>query len=254
MKKFIVSLEKYSLLDRFQHRLQLVEATDCIDMKHLIIRPWIKQNPASGELDRNLSDLDTTLNNKLPSFMYERNNRIRMNRDCDTERTIYTATYNEIGDGLYIHKPHRYYLTKAIIDKMAEHSLLSDGIKIVNPQTVEFVADMDDVKNTFINLSVDGEHQFENVMFFAKHDRLFKYADLLNDRKLYEQLSETQILSFGLYHSIHESPANLYSIDHTGVKHLTDINGDRMIILKSVSHGTRMVVSVSDFFSNFKLG
>lgn len=254
MKKFIVSLEKYSLLDRFQHRLQLVEATDCIDMKNLIIRPWIKQNPASGELDRNLSDLDTTLNNKLPSFMYERNNRIRMNRDCDTERTIYTATYNEIGDGLYIHKPHRYYLTKAIIDKMAEHSLLSDGIKIVNPQTVEFVADMDDVKNTFINLSVDGEYQFENVMFFAKHDRLFKYADLLNDRKLYEQLSETQILSFGLYHSIHESPANLYSIDHTGVKHLTDINGDRMIILKSVSHGTRMVVSVSDFFSNFKLG
>ena len=254
MKKFIVSFEKYSLCDRFQHSLQLVEATDDIDMKNRVIRPWIEQNPTSEELSAGLDTLETTINNKLPSFMYERNNRIRMIRDCDTERTLYTATYNEVGDGLYIHKPHRYYLTKAIIDKMAEHSLLSDGIKIVNPQTVEFVADMDDVKNTFINLSVDGEYQFENVMFFAKHDRLFKYADLLNDRKLYEQLAVTQILSFGLYHSILESAANLYSIDHTGVKHLTDINGDRMIILKSVSHGTRMVVSVSDFFNSFKLG
>lgn len=255
MKKFIVSFEKYSLLDRFQHRLQLVEATDVIDMKNLIIRPWIKQNPASGELDRNLSDLDTTINNKLPSFMYERNTRIRMNRDCDTERTLYTATYNEIGDGLYIHKPHRFYLTKVIIDKMAKHSLLSDGIKIINPQTVEFVANLDNVSNNYITLGVEEEIVREEVkLYFTKPDRLFKYADLLNDRKLYEQLSETQILSFGLYHSIHESPANLYSIDHTGVKHLTDINGDRMIILKSVSHGTRMVVSVSDFFSNFKLG
>lgn len=254
MKKFIVSLEKYSLLDRFQHKLQLVEATDCIDMKNIIIHPWIKQNPASGELDRELSGLDTTLDNKLPSFIYERNNRIRMNRDCDTERNLYTATYNEIGDGLYIHKPHRFYLTKAIIDKMANNSLLSDGIKIINPQTVEFIADSDENENTLIQLSIDKEFQSENVTFFAKHDRLYKYTDLLNDRKLYEQLAQTQILSFGLYHSIHESSANLYSIDHAGVKHLTDINGDCMIVLKSLSTGNRMVVSVSDFFNSFKLG
>ena len=255
MKKFIVSFEKYSLCDRFQHSLQLVEATDDIDMKNRVIRPWIEQNPASEELSVGLDTLETTLNNKVPSFMYDRNTRIRMNRECDTERTLYTATYNEIGDGLYIHKPHRFYLTKAIIDRMTNHSLISDGIKIINPQTVEFVADLDTVSNTYITLGVDNEVVAEDVkLYFAKHDRLFKYADLLNDRKLYEQLAVTQILSFGLYHSILESAANLYSIDHTGVKHLTDINGDRMIILKSVSHGTRMVVSVSDFFNSFKLG
>lgn len=255
MKKFIISLEKYSLYNRFQHDLQLVEADDDVDIKNRVIRPWIEQNPASGELDHCLNALETTLNNKLPSFMYERNARIQMNRECDTKRTLYTATYNELGDGLYIHKPHRFYLTKAIIDRMTNHSLISDGIKIINPQTVEFVADLDTVSNTYITLGVKEETvSSDNVMYFAKHDRLFKYKDLLKDRKLYEQLAETQILSFGLYHSIHESSDNLYAIDHTGVKHLTDINGDRMIVLKSVSHGTRMVVSVSDFFSNFKLG
>lgn len=255
MKKFIVSLEKYSLYNRFQHDLQLVEAEDDIDMKNRVIRPWIKQNPASIELDHCLNALDTTLNNKLPSFMYDRNARIRMNRDCDTERTLYTATYNELGDGLYVHKPHRFYLTKAIIDRMTNHSLISDGIKIINPQTVEFVADLDTVSNTYITLGVNEETVSENVkLYFAKHDRLFEYKNLLNDRKLYEQLAETQILSFGLYHSIHESSDNLYVIDHTGVKPLTDINGDRMIVLKSVSMGNRVVVSVSDFFNSFKLG
>lgn len=251
MKKFIVSLEKYSLCDRFQHSLQLVEAMDDIDMKNRIIRPWIEQNPTSEELSAGLDTLETTLNNKLPSFMYERNNRIRMIRDCDTERTLYTATYNEVGDGLYIHKPHRFYLTKAIIDRMTNHSLLSDGIKIINPQTVEFVADLD----TYITLGVDNEVVAEDVkLYFAKHDRLFKYKDLLNGRALYEQLAETQILSFGLYYLTNKGLDDLYSIDHTGVKHLTDINGNRMIVLKSVSNGNRIVTSVSDFFNSFKLG